>query len=56
MSKNSNQQRYEALKEWDKYMQNEYPNYRERKRKPKSKPPQYMAPEDEDLEDYYRGR
>lgn len=56
MSKNSNQQRYEALKEWDQFMQNEYPNYRERKRKPKIKPPQYMAPEDEDLQDYYSGK
>lgn len=56
MSKNSNKQRYEALKEWDQFMQNEYPNYRERKRKSKFKPPQYMAPEDEDLQDYYNGK
>jgi hypothetical protein len=57
MSKNSNKQRLEALKEWDQWMQNEYPNYKERKRKVKIKPPQYITPDDEDdLMDYYNGR
>lgn len=55
MSKNSNKQRYEALKEWDQWMQNEYPNYKERKKKAKIKPPQYFKPEDEDSMDYYGG-
>ena len=35
MSKNSNKQRYDQLKEWDRWMQNEYPNYKERKKKVK---------------------
>jgi len=56
MSKNSNKQRVSQLKEWDQFMQNEYPNYRERKKKVKFKPPSYMAPEDEDLADYYDGK
>ena len=33
MSKNSNKQRYDALQDWDRWMQNEYPNYKERKKK-----------------------
>ena len=56
MSKNSNHQRYQQLKEWDRWMQHEYPNYKERKKKTKFKPPQYLAPEDEDLQDYYDGK
>jgi len=56
MSKNSNKQRVAQLKEWDQFMQNEYPNYKERKRKVKFKPPQYMSGADEDLEDYYDGK
>jgi hypothetical protein len=56
MSKNSHKQRYEALKDWDQFMQNEYPNYKERKKKPKSKPPQYLSAEDEDLDEYYNGK
>jgi len=56
MSKNSNKQRYDQLKEWDQFMQNEYPNYKERKKKVKFKPPQYMTSEDEDLMDYYDGK
>ena len=56
MSKNSNKQRVAQLKEWDQFMQNEYPNYKERKKKVKFKPPQYMASEDEDLMDYYDGK
>jgi len=56
MSKNSNKQRVDQLKEWDQFMQNEYPNYKERKKKVKFKPPQYMASEDEDLMDYYDGK
>ena len=56
MSKSSNQQRYSQLKEWDRWMQSEYPNYKERKKKTKFKPPQYFKPEDEDLMDYYDGR
>lgn len=39
MSKISNKQRHQQLKEWDAYMENKYPNYRERKRKSKLKPP-----------------
>ncbi len=53
MSKNSNKQRYDALQDWDRWMQNEYPNYKERKKKAKFKPPTYLKPEDEDLQDYY---
>ena len=53
MSKNSNKQRYDQLKEWDRWMQNEYPNYKERKKKVKFKAPSYLKPEDEDLQDYY---
>jgi len=56
MSKNSNKQRVDQLKEWDQFMQNEYPNYKERKKKVKFKPPQYMTSEDEDLMDYYDGK
>ena len=56
MSKNSNKQRYDQLKEWDRWMQNEYPNYKERKKKVKFKPPKYYKPEDEDLQDYYDGK
>ena len=56
MSKNSNKQRYDQLKEWDRWMQNEYPNYKERKKKVKFKKPQYFKPEEEDLQDYYDGR
>ncbi|MDA7648766.1 hypothetical protein N8580_00345 [Akkermansiaceae bacterium] len=56
MSKNSPQQRMDALKDWDQFMQNEYPNYKERKKRPKSKPPQFLSPEDEDLEEYYNGK
>ena len=56
MSKNSNKQRVEQLKEWDQFMQNEYPNYKERKKKAKFKPPQYMVSADEDLADYYDGK
>jgi hypothetical protein len=56
MSKNSNKQRYDQLQEWDRWMQNEYPNYKERKKKVKSKAPQFMSNEDEDLTDYYDGK
>ena len=56
MSKNSHRQRYDALQDWDRWMQNEYPNYKERKKKVKFKPPQYLKPEDEDLQDYYDGK
>ena len=38
MSKNSNSQRHAQLKIWDEWMQNKYPNYRERKLKYKNKP------------------
>ena len=53
MSKNSNLQRYDQFQEWDRWMMNEYPNYKERKKKNKFKPPQYLKPEEEDLNDYY---
>ena len=56
MSKNSHKQRYDALQDWDRWMQNEYPNYKERKKKVKFKPPLYLKPEDEDLQDYYDGK
>ena len=56
MSKNSNKQRYDQLQEWDRWMMNEYPNYKERKKKVKFKQPKYYKPEDEDLQDYYDGR
>ena len=56
MSKNSPHHRLEALKDWDQFMQNEYPNYKERKKRPKSKPPNFLPPEEEDLEDYYNGK
>lgn len=56
MSKNSNQQRHQALKEWDMFMENEYPSYKERKKKSKAKPVQFANPEDEDLMDFYDGR
>ena len=56
MSKNSNKQRLNQLKEWDRWMQNEYPNYKERKKKVKFKAPSYFKPEDEDLMDYYDGK
>lgn len=55
MSKNSNKQRYDQLKEWDQWMQNEYPSYKERKKKVKIKPPQYMPDDEDDLMDYYNG-
>ena len=53
MSKSSNKQRYNQLQEWDRWMMNEYPNYKERKKKSKFKKPQYIKPEEEDLQDYY---
>jgi len=46
MSKNSNQQRLSQFKEWDRWMQSEYPNYRERKKKIKLKRPQYLGGEE----------
>ena len=55
MSKNSNKQRYDQLKEWDQWMQNEYPSYKERKKKVKIKPPQFMPDDEDDLMDYYNG-
>tara|TARA_R100000541_G_scaffold15095_1_gene24528 strand:- start:213 stop:386 length:174 start_codon:yes stop_codon:yes gene_type:complete len=53
MSKNSNNQRYDQLQEWDRWMMNEYPNYRDRKKKAKFKKPGYFKPEEEDLQDYH---
>ena len=53
MSKSSNKQRYNQLQEWDRWMMNEYPNQKERKKKAKFKKPQYIKPEEEDLQDYY---
>ena len=53
MSKNSNKQRYDQLQEWDRWMMNEYPNYKERKKKAKFSRPRYFKPEEEDLQDYY---
>ncbi len=52
MSKNSPHQRLETFKDWDRFMENESPAYKERKKK-KSKKPGYLPPEDEDLQDYY---
>ena len=56
MSKNSNKQRYDQLQEWDRWMMNEYPNYKERKKKTKFSRPRYLKPEDEDIQDYYDGK
>ena len=53
MSKTSNQQRYKQLQDWDRFMMNEYPNYRERKKKVKFKKPQHFKSEEGDLQDYY---
>tara|TARA_R110002049_G_scaffold43254_1_gene127883 strand:- start:922 stop:1098 length:177 start_codon:yes stop_codon:yes gene_type:complete len=53
MSKNSNNQRYDQLQEWDRWMMNEYPSYKDRKKKSKSKKPGYFKPEEEDLQDYH---
>ena len=53
MSKNSNKQRHDQLQEWDRWMMNEYPNYKERKKKAKFSRPRYLKPEDEDIQDYY---
>jgi hypothetical protein len=53
MSKNSNRQRYKQFQDWDRFMMNEYPNYRERKKKVKFKKPQYFKSEEGDLQDYY---
>ena len=53
MSKNSNKQRHDQLQEWDRWMMNEYPNYKERKKKVKFSRPRYLKPEDEDIQDYY---
>ena len=33
MSKTSNHQRLQTLKEWDKWMENENPQYKERKKR-----------------------
>ena len=55
MSKNSHHQRIEALQDWDQFMQNESSAYKERKKKPKAKP-NFLPPEEEDLEDYYSGK
>ena len=56
MSKNSNRQRYKQFQDWDRFMMNEYPNYRERKKKVKFKKPQYFKSEEGDLQDYYDGK
>ena len=56
MSKNSNRQRHKQLQEWDKWMMNEYPNYKNRKKKVKFKKPVYFKPEEEDLQDYHDGK
>ena len=52
MSKTSNQQRYKQLQDWDRFMMNEYSNYRGRKKKSKLKKPQPFKLE-EGLQDYY---
>ena len=38
MSKNSTQQRIQQFKEWDRWMENEYPKYKERKKKKRKRP------------------
>ena len=52
MSKTSNQQRYKQLQDWDRFMMNEYPNYKNRKKKAKFKKTRYFKPETEELLDY----
>lgn len=49
MSKNSIQQRWQQLKEWDRWMDNEYPKYKARKKK-KRKRPEIPFVDDEDLD------
>lgn len=49
MSKNSNQQQYKQFQEWDRWMMNEFPNYKNRKKKVKFSKPNYFKPEEEDL-------
>lgn len=43
------QQRWQQLKEWDRFMDNEYPKYKERKKK-KRKRPEIPFVDDEDLD------
>lgn len=55
MSKSSPHQRLKAIQDWDSFMQNQSPAYKERKgRKPKK--PGYLPPDEEDLQDYYSGK
>ena len=49
MSKNSIQQRVQQLKEWDRWMDNEYPKYKARKKK-KRKRSEIPFVDDEDLD------
>ena len=49
MSKNSMQQRFQQFKEWDRFMENEYPKYKARKKK-KRKRPEIPFTDDEDLD------
>jgi len=50
MSKNSMQQRWQQLKEWDRFMENEYPKYKERKKKRRKRPAEIPFVDDEDLD------
>lgn len=38
MSKNSTHQRMDTLKQWDHWMENEHPSYKERKNRKKKRP------------------
>ena len=49
MSKNSMQQRFQQFKEWARFMENEYPKYKARKKK-KRKRPEIPFTDDEDLD------
>ena len=55
MSKSSPHQRLKAIQDWDSFMQNQSPAYKERKGK-KPKKPGYLPPDEEDLQDYYSGK
>ena len=53
MSKNSNHQRLQTLKEWDKWMENKHPQYKERKkRKPKRSNIPFIDDDEVDFSQY----
>jgi len=52
MSKNSIQQRVQQLKEWDRWMDNEYPKYKARKKKKRKRPEIPFYDDELDLSQY----